>query len=378
VQRTRYEELVRSGLKRARSVCILGPRQCGKTTLARIVAGADLPAANFFDLENPLALQRLENPVLAMEPLRGTVVLDEIQRRPELFPVLRYLIDQGVDRNFLILGSASGDLLRQSSESLAGRITYIDLTPFQLFETGSETRDRLWLRGGFPPSYLAEADSGATIWLDDYIRNFVERDLPAYGVEIDPTRIRRFWMMLAHYHGQVFNASELGRALDVSHHTIRRYLNLLEETFMVRTLTPWFLNIGKRVVKSPKVYIRDSGLLHQLLGIQTRDQLLNHPKIGASWEGFALESVANAIGARPIDCFFWAVHGQAEIDLLVERPGKRTGYEFKYTDTPKPTRSMYTAMQDLDLDRIEVVYPGNIRFAMDERIEAVPLTDFAR
>ena len=356
-------------------VAILGPRQCGKTTLARQFAdeqGAAIPL-HVFDLEDPTHLARLEAPRLALEGLSGLVIIDEIQRRADLFPVLRVLVDRPSNQaRFLILGSASRDLIRQGSESLAGRIGLLELPPFSLQETGEW--DLLWRRGGFPRSFLARSDHASSLWLKAYVATFLERDLPALGMRIPPHSLRRFWMMLAHYHGQLFNASELGRSLGLSDTTARRYLDLLSGTFMVRQLAPWSENLGKRQVKTPKIYFRDSGIFHSLLGLEKGSDLENHPKLGASWEGFALESLMRMLEVPAEDAFFWATHNEAELDLLVFRGGRRYGFEFKYSDSPRLTKSMGIALADLGLERLFVVCPGNYRFPMAEKVEAVGLT----
>jgi len=357
-------------------VALLGPRQCGKTTLARMYAERlSGSSVTRFDLEDPTDLAALAEPKLALQGLEGLVVIDEIQRRPELFPVLRVLVDRPDNpARFLILGSASRDLIRQSSESLAGRIGYIELTPFQLGETGVQDVERLWLRGGFPPSFLATGEVASLQWRKDYVATFLERDLPSLGLAIAPESLRRFWIMLAHYHGQIVNFSELGRSFGAADTTIRRYLDILEATFMVRLLRPWYENLGKRQVKAPKLYLRDSGLFHTLLGIPERAALLRHPKLGPSWEGFALEETLRALTAEPGDAYFWATHAGAELDLLVHSGVKRLGFEVKYTERPQVSRSMRTALQDLALDRLTVIYPGDRRMQLAERIEAIGLT----
>lgn len=361
-------------------VGLLGPRQCGKTTLARFYAERHPElSVTRFDLEDPLDLAALANPRLALQDLSGLVIIDEIQRAPELFPLLRVLVDRPQNpARFLVLGSASRDLLRQSSESLAGRIGYIELTPFSLAETGSEAKDRLWLRGGFPPAFLAASETASRQWRKDYIATFLERDIPALGIAIAPQSLRRFWTMLAHYHGQIVNLSELGRSFGAADTTIRRYMDILEATFMVRQLRPWHENISKRQVKAPKLYFRDTGLLHGLLDIPDKSALVRHPKLGPSWEGFALEEVVRASAAGPEDLWFWATHGGAELDLLVASGTRREGFEFKYTDRPASTRSMHTAIESLKLDRLTVIYPGERRIPLAERIEAIGLADYVQ
>ena len=359
-------------------VGILGPRQCGKTTLARdYVAAQSDRRIHYFDLEDPDHLNRLADPKLALEPLEGLIVIDEIQRIPDLFPLLRVLIDRRCrSQRYLILGSASRALIRQSSESLAGRIAYLELPPFTVAETADAAR--LWLRGGFPPAYLAPSDADSLIWRRAYVTSFLERDLPALGVDVAAATMRRFWMMLAHWHGNVFNAAELARALDVSAPTVRRYLDILEGTFMIRTLQPWYANVRKRQVKSPKVYVRDPGVLHALLNLPDPAALRAHPGIGASWEGFALEQVIRICRADADECHFWATHTGAELDLLIVRGVRRTAFEFKYSSTPKATRSMHSAIEDLDLDRITIVYPGDGAYPLTERIRVANLGHLAR
>lgn len=337
------------------SICgLLGPRQVGKTTLAKQYA-QQFSKVHFFDLENYIDRARLENPLLTLSNLDADlIVIDEIQLRPDLFPTLRVLVDEK-PRKFLILGSASRDLLQQSSETLAGRIGYIELPPFSVVETKEEKR--LWLRGGFPRSYLATSDEESYAWRQSYITTFLEKDIPALGFQIPPSLVRRLWMMVAHYHGQLLNASEIGKSLGLSHHTIKKYLEILAGTFMVRLLNPWFVNIGKRQVKSPKVYLRDSGLLHALVGITTHDQLYFYPKLGSSWEGFALEEIIKDYHASTEECFFWATQAGAELDLLLVKDGRRLGFEFKHTDYPKVTPSMRIAIETLQLDHLYLVFP---------------------
>jgi predicted AAA+ superfamily ATPase len=358
---------------------ILGPRQVGKTTLAKMFIEKEYKDnAVFFDLENPVDLARLANPMLALEDITNKlVVIDEIQRIPELFTVLRVLADQEEkNRKFLILGSASRDLIRQSSETLAGRIGYIELPPFTLFEV--KNIQQLWLRGGFPRSYLASSNDDSYKWRQSYITTFLERDIPNLGFSIPPEQLRRFWLMLAHYHGQIFNASEISRSLGVSDHTVRKYLDILAGTFMVRILTPWLENIHKRQVKSPKIYFRDSGLLYALIGISTKDQLQTNPLLGAFWEGFALEEIIYTLNATAQECYFWATQSEAELDLLIIKDGKRLGFEFKYADAPRLTKSMHIAMNDLKLDHLAVIYPGSQNFLLAPNITAYGLETVTR
>jgi uncharacterized protein len=357
-------------------VALLGPRQCGKTTLARMYAQTlENEPVTRFDLEDPTDLAALAEPKLALQDLVGLVVIDEIQRAPDLFPLLRVLVDR-VDNpaRFLILGSASRDLIRQSSETLAGRIGHIELTPLALAEAGNQARDALWLRGGFPRSLLAPRDAASLQWRRDYIATFLERDLPALGIGIPAPSMRRFWMMLAHYHGGTVNFSELGRSFGAADTTVRRYLEILEATFMVRLLRPWHENIGKRQVKAPKVYLRDSGLFHALLGIDDMITLRHHPKLGASWEGFALEEVTRQLGVTADEAWFWATHGGAELDLLVFSAGQRLGFEIKYTAAPRLTKSMSSAIESLQLDHLIVIYPGERRMRLAGKVEAIGLS----
>lgn len=349
---------------------LTGPRQSGKTTLARELQ--DPSSANYFDLEDPVSLARLDEPMTALRPLRGLVVIDEIQRRPELFPVLRVLVDRpDQPARFLILGSASGDLLGQSSESLAGRVERLEISGFTLAEVGSTALQQLWSRGSFPRSFLASDEAASCIWRREFIQTLLERDLPQWGVRTPASTLRRFWSILANYHGQTWNAREPARALDVSEHSTRRYLDLLTDALMVRQLQPWVAKITKRQVKSPKVYIRDSGLLHQLLGLPDLDGLLTHPKLGASWEGFALEQV---LRTEPHDAAnFWATHQGAEMDLLLHSAGRLNGVEFKRADAPRITKSIRIALDDLALDRVAILYPGPKRYPLADNVEVVPL-----
>jgi len=384
MERARYIGLLERGLDVHPVVALLGPRQCGKTTLARMYAepkgqnrtNGVATTITRFDLEDPTDLAALENPKLVLQDLSGLVIIDEIQRLPGLFPVLRVLVDRPNNAaRFLILGNASRDLIQQSSETLAGRIAYIELTPFSLSEIQTTQSARLWLRGGFPPSFLARSDAASWQWRKQYVMTFLERDIPSLGIRIPPQSLRRFWMMLSHYHGQIVNFSELGRSFGASDTTIRRYLDLLNATFMVRSLTPWHENISKRQVKAPKLYFRDSGLLHSLLGIENRDQLNRHPKLSASWEGFALEEVIRHFDATPEACYFWATHSGAKLDLLIVQGDQKVGLEFKYTDRPRSTKSMHVAMESLQLDSLVVVCPTERSFPLARGIEAIGLRD---
>jgi hypothetical protein len=351
-------------------VAILGPRQCGKTTLARML-GAD----HYFDLENPRDAARLDQPQLALEDLKGLIVIDEIQRAPELFPLLRYLVDQTKDRKFVILGSASRDLIRQSSESLAGRIGYHYLGGFRLQDVGPENMKDLWLRGGLPPSFLAGSDRDSSLWRGQYVTTFLERDIPQLGITIPARTMRRFWLMLSHYHGQILNYAELGRSFGVSDMTVRSYCDILEGTFMIRILQPWHANAGKRLVKRPKLYLRDSGLFHTLSSIEEQEQLYSSPRLGASWEGFALNCVGRSLGKEDGELYFWHTHGGAELDLFWQHGGRNWGVEFKHEDAPRLTRSIQAAMKDLELAGLWVVYPGKSSYALAENVRVLPLSE---
>jgi len=374
IQRPRELETVERLLRRYAVVGITGARQVGKTTLARSLAAGRKGPVAFFDLENPEDQARLADPLLALRHLKGLVVLDEIQRQPGLFPVLRVLADRPrTPARFLVLGSASPDLLRQGSESLAGRIVYHELAGFSLEEVGSEHHARLWVRGGFPRSYLAGSESASFQWRQAFVRTFLERDLPQLGFTLNATALRRFWTMLSHYHAQVWNASEFGRSFGVADTTVRAYLDRLAFALVVRQLPPWFENIAKRQVKAPKVYIADSGLLHALLGIRTRHDLEGHPKVGASWEGFVIGQIMRHLQASADECFFWATHGGAELDLLIVRGRSRWGFEVKRTTAPSITPSMRIALSDLGLKRLHVIHAGGHTFPLDRRIRAVAL-----
>jgi hypothetical protein len=374
IERRRLLDRVIGALARSPVVALVGPRQCGKTTLARQLLSPD--SVNYFDLEDPASLARLDEPMTALRSLSGLVVIDEVQRRPELFPILRVLADRAeAPSRFLVLGSASGDLLRQSSESLAGRLERVAMSGFTLFELGPEAEGALWLRGGLPPAYLATDDTASSIWRRNMIQSLLERDLPQWGVRAPAAALRRFWSLLAHYHGQVWNAAEAARALGFGESTARRYLDLLSDALMVRQLQPYYANIAKRQVKSPKVYVRDSGLLHHLLGIEGEKALLDHPKAGASWEGFAIEQV---LETEPHDeAFFWATHQGAEIDLVLRWGSELFGVECKRADAPRLTPSIHSALSDLGLRRVALIYPGDRRYPLSDRVEAVPLRSLA-
>ena len=372
------QSALRAALARSPAVALVGPRQVGKTTLARTLAqtsaesGESFDQSHWFDLEDPQSLAALAHPQLALQGLSGLVVIDEVQHAPELTKVLRVLIDRPDNpAKFLLLGSASPTLLRQSSESLAGRIEVIEAGGLTVEEVGVDQAPLLWSRGGFPRSLLADGDEASRIWRREFIRSMVERDLPQLGMRVPAPAIQRFWTMLAHFHGQIWNAADPARSLGVNESTVRRYLDWLTQAYLVRQLQPWFANTAKRQVKAPKIYLRDSGVLHSLLGIADEATLLSHPRSGASWEGFALEQVLRV--AQPDQAYFWATHAGAELDLLLLKNGRRVGVEFKRADAPSLTKSMQIAQADLALDALYVVYPGQRRYALAERVEAVPL-----
>lgn len=351
-------------------VAILGSRQCGKTTLAKRIQ-----AQHYFDLENPRDISRLENPQLALESLEGLIAIDEVQRAPGLFPLIRFLVDNHARQKYLILGSASHHLLRQSSESLAGRIGYHYLSGFRLEDVGVDKDRSLWIRGGYPRSFLAVDDAASRLWRENYIQTFLERDIPQLGIQIPSKTLYRFWVMLSHYHGSILNYAELGRSFGMNDMTIRRYVDILESTFMVRVLQPWHTNLKKRLVKRPKIYIRDSGLFHTLCSIEGEEQLQSHPKLGASWEGFALECVSNILSTVTQQVYFWGTHQGSEVDLVWQQGGKNWAVEFKYMDAPKQTKSMMIALHDLELSHLWIVYPGNQKYSLNEKITVLPLSD---
>lgn len=372
LERIRHLRTVQGLLRRHCVVAIVGARQIGKTTLARALSARSRGPTTFFDLENPAELARLADPVLTLTPLRGLIVLDEIQRAANLFTVLRVLADRPRrPARFLVLGSASPELLKQSAESLAGRIAYHELPGLALDEVGVHNMDRLWLRGGFPRSYVSTSAKESEEWRREFVRTFLERDLPQLGLGINAVALRRFWTMLAHYHGQIWNASEFARSFGVADTTVRRYLDVLTAAMVVRQLPPWFANIAKRQVKAPKVYLRDSGILHTLLGLSAFAELESHPKLGASWEGFILEQLIGHLDAGPEECFFWATHAGAELDLLIVRGRQRWGFEIKRTSAPHVTPSMRSALHDLDLRRLDVIHAGAHTFPLAAKIRAV-------
>lgn len=372
IERAELMSRITSRFQANQAVLLQGPRQCGKTTLARQFAAQR--KTEYFDLESPADLNRLAQPMTALEPLTGWVVIDEAQLQPRLFPILRVLLDRDpLPARFLILGSASPDLVQGVSESLAGRVALVSMSGFDLSEAGLPAIRTLWWRGGFPRSFLAETDDQSLQWRQDFIQTFLERDLRRFGVQIPPMTLRRFWTMAAHYHGQIWNASEIGRSLGESHTTVKRHLDILCGAFVIRQLPPWFENVGKRQIRSPKVYLRDSGLLHALLGIPSFASLEAHPKLGASWEGFALEEILRLTGDR--EAYFWSTQSGAELDLLVFVQGQRIGFEFKYADAPSVTKSLHVAREDLALSRVFIVHPGPKSYPLNEWAEAVNLPD---
>jgi len=370
ITRTQFEQNILKALKRSRITALLGPRQSGKTTLAKIIS-KKIPS-HFLDLESPADKAKLQNPELYLKSLSGLIIIDEIQIMPELFPVLRVLADQSEkDRRFLILGSASPHLVKNASESLAGRVEFIDLQGFNLTETGNRNLDKLWLRGGFPLSFIAETDEDSVAWKEGFIRTFLQRDIPQLGITIPSATLRRFWTMLAHSHGQVLNSSRLAESMGLSNKTIRTYIDILSSTYMIRQLQPWFSDVKKRQVKSPKIYFTDTGILHHLLGIQNRENLLSNPILGASWESFALEQILRTI--PNIEPYFWSTYSGAELDLLIMKDNKRTGIEFKFTESPKTTKSMHSALNELNLEKLYIINPGKDHYPIHEKIEVCSL-----
>ena len=371
LRRTRHWQAIRTALANNPICALLGPRQCGKTTLARQFVRKG--RAHYFDLERAVDRARLAEPELTLGPLKGLVIIDEIQRQPELFTTLRPLADRPrKPARFLILGSAAPELMRGVSESLAGRVGFVDLGPFDLDEIGGKWR-MLWRRGGFPRAFLARSDLLSLTWRQQFIRTLLERDIPQLGIRIPAETLRRFWLMIAHYHAQIWNGAELARALGTTEHTVRGYLDVLAGTFLLRQLQPWHENLSKRQFKAPKIYVRDSGLLHALLSLPTQEDLEGHPKYGASWEGFALEQALAIAGER--DAYFWGTHAGAELDLLLIRGGRRYGVEFKTNAAPHMTKSLHIALEDLKLQQAWIAYPGEQSYRIHERVEVVPLKD---
>lgn len=369
VIRQKLSENLAYSVKHFRVTALLGPRQCGKTTLARAFR---VPRENYFDLEDPLDQVRLQNPRDVLGELKGLVVIDEFQRQPDLFPILRVLADRKeMPVRFLILGSASPQLMKGASESLAGRVNFVFMGGLNCGEVGTDSRNQLWLRGGFPESYLATSDDVSSRWRRSFVHTFLYQDIPSFGIDISPERLRRFWVMAAHYHGQTWNSSAIAKSLDISHQTARVYLDTLTESYVMRQLRPFLTNIKKRIVKAPKVYLRDSGILHSLLQIETLADLQSNPRYGASWEGFALEQICSVLALEPDECYFWGTQGGAEIDLVIERGGKRYGFEFKVTEKPSITHSMTIAQADLGLEKVFLVYPGELSFPMRDGVVAL-------
>lgn len=372
IDRKTYFHAVQRALKRSPITALLGPRQCGKTTLAQEVASH--AKTTYLDLESHTDQARLEHPLLLLGDVKGLVVIDEIQQRPDLFSTLRVLADRPPKPvRFLILGSASPSLIKQASESLAGRVEFVEMGGFGIEEIAGGNLERLWIRGGFPRSFLARTNADSVAWRESFIQTFLQRDIPQLGIPIPAAALRRFWTMLAHYHGQTWNASELSQSLGLSDKTLRHYLDLLTGTYMVRQLQPWHVNIGKRQVKAPKIYLRDSGILHSLLVLPDKSALWGHPKVGASWEGFALEQVIRVLKYR--EAYFWATYSGAELDLFVMARGKGYGVEFKWSEAPRMTRSLHAALEDLSLAHAWVVYPGDTRYALHKRVTALPLRE---
>jgi predicted AAA+ superfamily ATPase len=374
IPRPDHHELVRGRLQRFPVVALLGARQVGKTTLAHEIARGFRGHSTFFDLERAADLSLLADPELALRQLRGLVILDEVQRRPDLFSTLRVLADRRpLPARFLVLGSASPALLHQASESLAGRISFHELPGLSLAEVGASRLERLWVRGGFPRAFTARTEAQSIEWRREFVRTFLERDLPQLGTRVPGPTLGRFWAMLAHAHGNVWNASDFGRSFGVAHTTVLRYLDLLSGAFVVRQLPPWSENLAKRQVKSPKVYVSDSGLLHTLLDVGRAADLVRHPKVGASWEGFGIQAIIDRLGARPEECYFWGTHAGAELDLFVVRGSLRLGFELKRTVAPKVTPSMRIALESLHLKRLDVIHAGERTGALASGIRAVAL-----
>ena len=375
IRRPTYLSQLEQAVRRSPITALLGPRQCGKTTLARLFGNNR--TTTYFDLESQPDIKRLQNPEMVLDSLKGLVVLDEIQAMPSLFQTLRVLADRAGDAcRYLILGSAAPDIIKHVSESLAGRVEFVDLSGFDLSEVGDDDLDRLWVRGGFPKSFLADKEDDSMAWREGFIRTFLERDIPQLGIAIPAAAMRRFWTMLAHYHGQVWNSSEIARSMGMSDKTIRSYLDILTGTYMVRQLQPWFENIGKRQIKAPKIFLRDSGILHTLLDLPNHHALIGHPKLGASWEGFAIEQILQIL--KPREAYFWATHSGAELDLFFSYHNKRYGFEIKYNEAPKTRKSMHIAIDDLKLDHLWIIYPGKDAYPVGEKISVLPLKDLSK
>ena len=370
IQREQYRQHIYKALSRSRITALLGPRQCGKTTLARLIN--EERGGDFLDMESPADLSKIQAPELYLGSRNGLIIIDEIQNRPELFPVLRVLADRkGENGSFLILGSASPELIKNASESLAGRVEFIDLQGFNLKEIGSSESEKLWLRGGFPLSFLAKSDADSSAWREGFVRTFLQRDIPQLGINVPATTLRRFWTMLAHNHGQILNKSQLASSMGMSHTTIQSYIDILSATYMIRPLQPWFANMKKRQVRSPKIYFTDTGILHHLLGITSYNELLSHPIYGTSWESFAMEQILRTSSVS--EPYFWSTFSGAEIDLLLIKSNERIGIEFKTSEAPKTTKSMHSAIQDLELTKLIVIYPGKERYLIHEKIEVCSL-----
>jgi predicted AAA+ superfamily ATPase len=372
IDRPAHLHRLTTALRRSPVTALLGPRQCGKTTLARMLS--QTREAAYFDLESQQDVSRLQNPELALSATKGLIIIDEVQRVPGLFDVLRVLVDrQQINGRFLVLGSASPHVVKNVSESLAGRVEFIDLSGFDVQEVGAASTIPLWVRGGFPRSFLAPTDDDSLAWRQGFIRTFLERDIPQLGISVPSAAMRRFWTMLAHYHGQTWNGSELARSMGLSDKTVRNYLDILTATYMVHQLQPWHQNVTKRQVKAPKIYLRDTGILHSLLALPDHDSLIAHPRVGASWEGFVIEQVLRVLS--PADTYFWATYQGAELDLLFHSAGHRFGIEVKYSESPKVTRSVRTALDDLQLRNLWIIYPGSQAFPVDDRIRVLPASE---
>ena len=373
IKRNEIITRVEQAVKRSQVTAILGPRQCGKTTLAHMFAKKK-ESVHFFDLEDPLVHTQLQNPQLILTPLKGLIILDEIQLKPELFSLLRVLSDRNpLPARFLILGSASPDIIRHTSESLAGRIEFIEIQGFSLKETDGQSLKKLWLRGGMPRSFLANSEEDSIAWRNDFIRTFLERDILKLGYRLTSMTMRRLWYMLAHYHGQIWNASAIGGALGLDYKTVNHYLDILAGTYTVKIIQPWHENIKKRQVKSPRVYIQDSGILHTLLDVSNFMELTRHPKCGASWEGFAIMQLLSRTDVK--EGYFWSTYQGAEIDLLIKKGPKKIGFECKFSDAPKLTKSMITALETLDLSHLYIIYPGETSYALHLKITVISLSE---